>query len=122
MSVYDKGMMHTLIFGMLLVLVAGRTVPSDDLGEKVIKPNGVVTRTEESLRQYSGPTVYQFAIHGLCNHRFGKVRFFRALRNHFHNISDDMKIAFVLDICKRRDQMLTKWVQEIFDNDGMFDS
>ncbi|WAR10631.1 hypothetical protein MAR_035707 [Mya arenaria] len=94
MSVYDKGMMHTLIFGMLLVLVAGRTVPSDDLGEKVIKPNGVVTRTEESLRQYSGPTVYQFAIH------------------------DDMKIAFVLDICKRRDQMLTKWVQEIFDNDG----
>ncbi|WAR00164.1 hypothetical protein MAR_024536 [Mya arenaria] len=31
---------------------------------------------------------------------------------------DDMKIAFVLDICNRRDHMLTKWVQEIFDKDG----
>ena len=35
-------------------------------------------------------------------------------------VSDDMKISFVLDICKRKDRMLTKWVQEIFDKDGMY--
>ncbi|XP_052820097.1 uncharacterized protein LOC128245917 [Mya arenaria] len=127
---------------VLMVTVAGRALESNAPGDEHMQNDGVNMLDEERRRKYSGPglcclringyffiknqiclfisnrSVHHFARHGLCNHRFGKVKFFRALGKHFHNISDDMKITFVLDICKRRDQMLTKWVQEIFDKDG----
>ncbi|KAH3691139.1 uncharacterized protein LOC127863697 [Dreissena polymorpha] len=72
------------------------------------------------LMYHANPTVHHFARHGLCNHIHGKIKFYRALEQHFVNISDDMKIQFILDICERRDHMLDKWVNEIFDknNDG----
>ncbi|WAR14470.1 hypothetical protein MAR_004575 [Mya arenaria] len=115
---YNMGFIPLLIMAVLMVTVAGRALESNAPGDEHMQNDGVNMLDEERRRKYSGPSVHHFARHGLCNHRFGKVKFFRALGKHFHNISDDMKITFVLDICKRRDQMLTKWVQEIFDKDG----
>ncbi|WAR14469.1 hypothetical protein MAR_004574 [Mya arenaria] len=114
MAMLNSGFIPMLILALLVVTVAGRALKSNVSGEELMQNDGV----DRSLREYSGPSVHHFARHSLCNHRFGKVRFYRALQKHFHNISDDMKITFVLDICKRRDHMLTKWVQEIFDKDG----
>ncbi|WAR10638.1 hypothetical protein MAR_035714 [Mya arenaria] len=118
MVVYNMGFIPMLILTLLVVTVAGRALKSNVSGEEHMQNDGVIMRAEDGLRQYRGPAVHHFARHGLCNHSFGKVRFFRALEKHFHHISDDMKISFVLDICERRDEMLTKWVQEIFDKDG----
>ncbi|XP_052814105.1 uncharacterized protein LOC128241185 [Mya arenaria] len=111
-------MTRTLVLTVLFVTVASRAIESNDSVEKQMEKDDDFTKPEESIRQYTGPTVHHFATHGLCNHNLGKVRFFKALRNHFHDISDALKISFVLDLCKRRDQMLIKWVQEIFDKDG----
>ncbi|WAR10632.1 hypothetical protein MAR_035708 [Mya arenaria] len=118
MSVSSMISTRTLILTVLLVTVVGRVIESNDSVEKQMEKDDDFTKPEESIRKYIGPTVHHFATHSLCNHNQGKVRFFKALRNHFHNISDAMKISFVLDLCKRRDQMLIKWVQEIFDKDG----
>ncbi|WAR10634.1 hypothetical protein MAR_035710 [Mya arenaria] len=118
MSVYNKKFIQTFLLALLIATVAGRAFEPNTSGEGNIYNDAVVIKAEESLRQLSGPTIHHFARHNVCNHRFGKVRFFKALADYFQNISDNMKIAFVLDICKRRDQMLTKWVQEIFDKDG----
>ncbi|WAR10633.1 hypothetical protein MAR_035709 [Mya arenaria] len=118
MFVGNRGSIRQLIFTLLIVLVTGRAMVSNDYVEGQIQNDGFVKRTVDNSAYNNGPTVISFARHGLCNHRFGKVRFFMALQKHFHMISDDMKIAFILDICKRRDHMLTMWVEEIFDNDG----
>ncbi|WAR10637.1 hypothetical protein MAR_035713 [Mya arenaria] len=118
MAVDTVGFIPMFILVLFVVTVAGRTLESNVSGADQMQNDGVVIKAEDGLRKYNGPAVHHFARHGLCNHSFGKVRFFRALKKHFHNISDDLKIAFILDICKRRDQMLTKWVQEIFDKDG----
>ncbi|KAH3691146.1 hypothetical protein DPMN_191287 [Dreissena polymorpha] len=48
----------------------------------------------------------------------GKLKFYKALQNHFHRISDHMKINYYMDICARKDEMLDHWVKEIFDRDG----
>ncbi|WAR00162.1 hypothetical protein MAR_024534 [Mya arenaria] len=118
MPVNFLGFIPMLTLALLVVIVAGRSLESNVSGAEQMQNDGLIIMAEDGLRKYNGPAVHHFARHGLCNHSFGKVRFFRALQKHFHNISDDMKIAFVLDICKRRDHMLTKWVQEIFDKDG----
>ncbi|XP_052821407.1 uncharacterized protein LOC128246911 [Mya arenaria] len=114
MAMFNMGFIPMPILALLVVTVAGRALKSKVSGEEHMQNDGV----DRIMRKYSGPSVHHFARHGLCYHRFGKVRFYRALQKHFHNISGDMKITFVLDICKRRDHMLTKWVQEIFDKDG----
>ncbi|XP_052812545.1 uncharacterized protein LOC128240093 [Mya arenaria] len=118
MAVDTMGFIPMLCLALLVITVAGRAIESNVSGADQMQNDGVVKKAEDGLRKYNGPAVHHFAKHGLCNHSFGKIRFFRALQKHFHNISDDMKIAFVLDVCKRGDQMLTKWVQEIFDRDG----
>ncbi|WAR10635.1 hypothetical protein MAR_035711 [Mya arenaria] len=118
MIIWKGKLIHTLLLWMMFVTVAGWTDESKGSREEHMQNNDVVNTAKEPLRQYSGPTVHNFARHGLCRHRFGKVRFFKALGKYFLNISDDMKITFILDICKRRDHMLTKWVEELFDIDG----
>ncbi|XP_052812550.1 uncharacterized protein LOC128240095 [Mya arenaria] len=63
-------------------------------------------------------TLKHFSEHALCNNIRGKVMFLTALDDYFHNISDTMRINFILDLCARRDAMLIKWVKEVFDKDG----
>ncbi|WAR10639.1 hypothetical protein MAR_035715 [Mya arenaria] len=98
MAVDTMGFIPMLCLALLVITVAGRAIESNVSGADQMQNDGVVKKAEDGLRKYNGPAVHHFAKHGLCNHSFGKIRFFRALQKHFHNISDDMKIAFVLDV------------------------
>ncbi|KAH3748330.1 hypothetical protein DPMN_182771 [Dreissena polymorpha] len=73
------------------------------------------------IRQYDDtnePTVHHFATHALCKHPTGKIKFFKALEQHFTDVPDRLKIQFILDLCDKRDVTLDEWVKEIFDTDG----
>ncbi|XP_052821410.1 uncharacterized protein LOC128246914 [Mya arenaria] len=59
-----------------------------------------------------------FSEHSLCNDTRGIIKFLTALDDHFQNISETMRVNFILDLCSRRDNMLIDWVKEIFDKDG----
>ncbi|KAH3691142.1 uncharacterized protein LOC127863695 isoform X2 [Dreissena polymorpha] len=100
--------------------VKGMAVHKDENSDLKVEQDDSKQDINLGMFHHVKPTVYHFARHGLCNHVHGKIKFYRAFEQHFVNISDDMKIQFILDICERRDHMLDKWVKELFDinNDG----
>ncbi|KAH3691140.1 hypothetical protein DPMN_191281 [Dreissena polymorpha] len=95
--------------------VKGMSVHMDEDNDVKVEHDDSKEDINVDMLYHVNPTVHHFARHGLCNHIHGKIKFYRALAQHFVNISDDMKIQFILDICERRDHMLDKWVKELFD-------
>ncbi|XP_052821409.1 uncharacterized protein LOC128246913 [Mya arenaria] len=74
--------------------------------------------TNDRHQHHHKITLKHFSEHTLCKNIRGKIKFLTALDDYFQNISDNMRINFVIDLCSRRDDMLIDWVKEIFDKDG----
>ncbi|XP_052796461.1 uncharacterized protein LOC128228939 [Mya arenaria] len=67
---------------------------------------------------YQRITLKHFSEHALCRNTRGKITFLTALEDYFQNISETLRVNFILELCSRRDDMLIDWVKEIFDKDG----
>ncbi|XP_060569065.1 uncharacterized protein LOC132727543 [Ruditapes philippinarum] len=63
-------------------------------------------------------SIRHFARHGLCNSYEGKRNMYAAMKTKLCNISLSMIQSVVLDLCRRKNHMLDKWVEELFDIDG----
>ncbi|XP_052812544.1 uncharacterized protein LOC128240092 [Mya arenaria] len=74
--------------------------------------------TGDRHHHYHRITLKHFSEHALCSNTPGTITFLKALEDYFLNISDTMRVNFILDLCSRRGDMLIGWVREIFDKDG----
>ncbi|KAH3748427.1 hypothetical protein DPMN_182872 [Dreissena polymorpha] len=109
---------YMVVFAIALSVAVADNIEINDAPEEV-NLDIFQKEMEDLEEQFRHRTkVHHFARHGLCNHMPGKLKFYKALQNHFHHISDHMKIVFIMDICSRKDKMLNHWVKEIFDRDG----
>ncbi|XP_045179591.2 uncharacterized protein LOC123539159 [Mercenaria mercenaria] len=63
-------------------------------------------------------SIHHFSRHGLCSKFEGKRKLYKALKTKFCNTKLSFTAGFVVDLCRRRDGMLDKWVGELFDIDG----
>ncbi|XP_060567510.1 uncharacterized protein LOC132726248 [Ruditapes philippinarum] len=64
------------------------------------------------------PTVRHFARHGLCSNYEGKRTLYIAMKAKVCDISLSTIQSVVLDLCRHKNHMLDKWVEELFDIDG----
>ncbi|XP_060587714.1 uncharacterized protein LOC132743199 [Ruditapes philippinarum] len=64
------------------------------------------------------PTVRHFARHGLCRNYEGKQTLYIAMKAKVCDISLSTIQSVVLDLCRHKNHMLDKWVEELFDIDG----
>ncbi|WAR14467.1 hypothetical protein MAR_004572 [Mya arenaria] len=59
---------------------------------------------------HSDRTLKHFSEHALCSNTRVKITFLTALEDYFQNISETLRVNFILELCSRRDDMLIDWV------------
>ncbi|XP_053385943.1 uncharacterized protein LOC123538912 isoform X1 [Mercenaria mercenaria] len=63
-------------------------------------------------------SIHHYARHGLCRNFEGQKKLYKALKTKLCNTKLSFIAGLVIDLCRRRDSMLDKWVKELFDIDG----
>lgn len=63
-------------------------------------------------------SIHHYGRHGLCRNFEGQKNLYKAFKTKFCNTRLSFTADLVIELCIRKDEMLDRWVSELFDLDG----